>query len=75
MDNMTDSVARSIARHPHSFDHIRKVTGLGLSDDQLYDMIKENKQRFKLLHFVKRDGEGNPIQPRRPGIRLRATAG
>jgi hypothetical protein len=75
MDNLANSVARSIARHPHSFDHIRKATGLALSDDQLYDMIKENNERFKLLHFVKRDGEGKSIQPGRPGIRLRATAG
>lgn len=72
MSNLVNSVATSIALRPHSFDHIRKVTGLVLTDDQLYEMIKKNKQRFKLLHFVKRDDEGKQILPGRPGIRLRA---
>jgi len=31
----------------HSFNHIRRATGLRLSDDQSLDLIKENEERLE----------------------------
>ena len=71
-DVLSTEEARARAENkPHSFDHIRKTTGLELTDDQFVAMIDKNRGRFKLVHFVKRDDEGEQILPGRPGLRLR----
>ena len=33
----------------HSFNHIRRATGLRLSDDQSLDLIKENEERLGFI--------------------------
>jgi len=33
----------------HSFNHIRRATGLRLSDDQSLDLIKENEERLEFI--------------------------
>ncbi|MBV8383202.1 MAG: hypothetical protein JOZ63_11375 [Planctomycetaceae bacterium] len=72
MTNTVETIAAAVEHKPHSFDHVRSTTGLKLTDDQFVAMIEENRGRFKLVHFVKRDDEGKHILPGRPGVRLRA---
>lgn len=74
MTNKVEKVAEAVELKPHSFDHIRRTTGLNLTDEQFVAMIEKNRGRFKLVHFVKRDDEGEFILPGRPGLRLRADA-
>ena len=71
MTNTVETIATAVENKPHSFDHIRKTTGLQLTDEQFVAMIDKNRGRFKLVHFVKRDDEGEQILPGRPGLRLR----
>jgi hypothetical protein len=72
MTNKVEMIAAAVEHKPHSFDHIRRTTGLKLTDEQFVTMIEKNRGRFKLVHFVKRDDEGKQILPGRPGVRLRA---
>jgi hypothetical protein len=72
MGNTAEIVAAVVKQRPHSFDHIRSTTGLEFTDEQFVAMIEENRGRFKLVHFLKRDDEGKRIPPGRPGVRLRA---
>jgi hypothetical protein len=74
MTNKVDTIAAAVERKPHSFDHIRRTTGLAFTDEQFVEMIEKNPRRFKLVHFVKRDDEGQQILPGRPGVRLRDNA-
>jgi hypothetical protein len=69
-----ETIATAVKQRPHSFDHIRSTTGLKLTDEQFVAMIEKNPDRFKLVHFVKRDDEGAKILPGRPGVRLRAAS-
>jgi hypothetical protein len=70
MSNNLETIAAAVEHKPHSFDHIRKTTGLELTDEQFVAMIEKNRGRFKLVHFVKRDQRGERILPGRPGVRL-----
>jgi hypothetical protein len=72
MTNKVETIAAAVEHKPHSFDHIRSTTGLKLTDEQFVTMIEKNRGRFKLVHLVKRDDEGEQILPGRPGVRLRA---
>ncbi|MHB1560595.1 MAG: hypothetical protein ACYC61_24345 [Isosphaeraceae bacterium] len=72
MTNQVDTVAAVIRHGAHSFDFIRSSTGLELTDDQFRALVGANRGLFKLVRFLKRDGEGRPISPGRPGVRLRA---
>jgi hypothetical protein len=74
MTNTVETIAAAVEHTPHSFDHIRSTTGLKLTDEQFVAMIEKNRGRFKVVHFVKRDDQGNQILPGRPGVRLRATS-
>ena len=74
MTNKVETIAAAVKHKPHSFEHIRKTTGLTLTDEQFVAMIDKNRTRFKLVHFVKRDDEGTQILPGRPGLRLKADA-
>jgi hypothetical protein len=71
MTNKMKTIAAAVEHKPHSFDHIRSTTGLEFTDEQFLAMIEANRDRFKLVHFVKRDDEGKRILPGRPGVRLR----
>lgn len=71
MTNKVETIAAAVEHKPHSFDHLRSTTGLKLTDEQFVAMIEKNDRRFKLVHFVKRDDEGKPILPGRPGVRLK----
>ena len=72
MTKLLETIAAAVEHKPHSFDHIRSTTGLKLTDEEFVAMIEKNCDRFKLVHFVKRDDEGAKILPGRPGVRLRA---
>ncbi len=72
MTNQVEMIAAAVRRGPHSFDYIRSATGLGLTDDQFRAVVAENRGRFKLVRFMKRDDEGELIRPGRPGLQLRA---
>ena len=74
MRSVMETIATAVQQRPHSFDHIRSTTGLKLTDEQFVAMIEKNPDRFKLVHFVKRDDEGATILPGRPGVRLRAAS-
>jgi len=72
MSNQVETIAASVRHTPHSFDHIRRTTGLELTDEQFVAMIGENPGQFKLVRFVKQDAKGKPIRPGRPGVRLKS---
>ena len=74
MTTKVETIAAAVEHKPHSFDHIRSTTGLKLTDEQFVAMIETNSDRFKLVHFVKRDDEGKHVLPGRPGVRLRTTS-
>jgi hypothetical protein len=72
MRSTVETMAAAVEHKPHSFDHIRRATGLELTDAQFVAMIEKHRDRFKLVRFVKRDDEGARILPGRPGVRLSA---
>jgi hypothetical protein len=65
-----DTMAEAVKDGPHSFQHIRNKTGLRLTDLQLKAIVQGDPGRFKLVRFSKRDDEGKPIRPGRPGVKL-----
>jgi hypothetical protein len=71
MISTVEKIAAAVEHKAHSFDHIRSTTSLKLTDVQFMAMIEKNRDRFKVVHFVKRDDEGKQILPGRPGVRLR----
>jgi hypothetical protein len=72
MKNQVEMIATAVRGGPHSFDHIRGTTGLGLTDDQFRAIVAANRGRFKLVRFLKRNDEGELIRPGRLGVQLRA---
>ena len=71
MSSTLDIMASAVEQRPHSFQFIRKVTGLTMTDEQFKVMAKKNPDRFKLVRFLKRDDEGAKIGPGLPGVGLR----
>jgi hypothetical protein len=69
-----DKVATAVKDKAHSFQYIRKATGLPLSDEQFLALIKENGDRFQFTRILRKDTAGNRIQPGWPGVKLRASA-
>jgi hypothetical protein len=69
--NVADTLARALKNKPHSFEHVRKATGLELTDEQLLAVVETHPDRFQATRFVQRDAEGNRVQPGLPGARLR----
>src|SRR5262245_27045036 len=63
MSDKLEMMASAIERKPHSFQFIRKATGLRLSDQEFTAMAKSDPIRFKLVRFLKRDDEGARIRP------------
>jgi len=74
MRNTVETIAAAVEHKPHSFDHIRRTTGLKLTDEQFMAMIEKNHERFKRVRFVKRNDEGGQILPGRPGLGIRAAS-
>lgn len=75
MKNPVEIMASSLQLKPHSFDHIRSVTGLKLTDGEFLAMVEKNGDRFQLVRVMKRNEEGVPIRPGRVGVRLRVSGG
>ncbi len=69
-----DTVAAAVKDGAHSFKHIRRATGLRLSDDQFVNLIKENEERLVFTRIRRSDAEGNLVRPGWPGVKLRAAA-
>ncbi len=69
-----ETVAKAVKDGAHSFNYIRKATGLLLTDDQFVELIKENEQRLRFTRIRRADANGNRIQPGWPGVKLRAVA-
>jgi hypothetical protein len=67
-------VTAAIKDKAHSFKHIRRTTGLRISDDQFLKLIKENEERLEFTRIRRADAAGKPIRPGRPGVKLRAAA-
>lgn len=68
-----DRIAEAVQDAPHSFQVIRARSGLTLSDAQFFAIIREFPDRFASIQFAKKDKEGAPIKPGRPGIKLIGT--
>jgi hypothetical protein len=64
-------MAAAIEKKPHSFQFIRQTTGLTTTDEEFRALARSHSGRFKLVRFLKRDDEGTPIRPGRPGVGLR----
>jgi hypothetical protein len=73
--NTLDIMAAAVERKPHSFQFIRKATGITTSDEELTALVQGDKNRFKLVRFLKRDSGGARIRPGRPGVALRKSNG
>jgi hypothetical protein len=69
-----EMVATAIKDKAHSFKHIRRSTGLRLSDDQFVSLIKENGERLEFTRIRRSDADGNRVRPGWPGVKLRAAA-
>lgn len=65
-----DRLAEIVKHAPHSFQVIRAQSSLKLNDAQFSALIRENPNRFRSVQFAKKDAEGKPIKPIRPGVKL-----
>lgn len=71
MSKTLDIMAGAVEHRPHSFQFIRKATGLKMTDQEFAAMAQSDLSRFKLVRFLKKDDKGSPIRPGRPGVGLR----
>ena len=55
MAKTLEIIAAAVAHKAHSFEFIRKATGLKMCDEVLTALARSDKTRFKLVRFVKRD--------------------
>jgi hypothetical protein len=69
--NTLEIIAAAVEDKPHSFQFIRKATGLKLSDEVLTALARSDQARFKLVRFRKLDSGGARIRPGFPGVALR----
>jgi hypothetical protein len=69
-----ETVAVAVKDRAHSFNYIRRTTGLKFTDDQFLDLIKENEDRLQFTRIRRADAGGNRIRPGWPGVKLRAAA-
>jgi hypothetical protein len=67
-----DILAEMVKDAPHSFQVIRAKSSLKLTDAQFFALIREYPDRFACVQFAKKDHEGKPIKPGRPGVKLKA---
>jgi hypothetical protein len=66
-----DIVATAVKNGAHSFNYIRKATGLKFTDAQFLELIKENEDRLQLTSIRRKDADGKRVQPGWPGVKLR----
>jgi hypothetical protein len=59
-----------LSNSPHSFVHIREVTGLDWTDDKFHSLIDEFPKLFARATIVSRDLARRRIIPGKPGMRL-----
>ena len=52
MANTLEIIAAAVERKPHSFQFIRKATGLTMSDEELTALAQSDQNRFKLVRFL-----------------------
>jgi hypothetical protein len=69
-----ETVAAAVKDRAHSFNYIRKATGLRFTDEQFLKLIKENEDRLQFARIRRLDADGNRIRPGWPGMKLRAAA-
>ena len=69
--SIIDALAKAVKDGAHSFVHIRKTTGLRLTDHEFLKLIKENGQRLRFTRIRRVDADGNHVQPGWPGVKLR----
>lgn len=69
-----DQVATAVKDKAHSFQYIRKATGLPLSDEQFLALIEQNGDRLQFTRILRKDTAGNRMRPGRPGVKLRESA-
>ncbi len=67
---VVEILAKAVAERPHSYDYIRRLTGLEMSDSQLEVVVLDNSDLFRQARFVRHDAEGKKIKSR-PGVGLR----
>lgn len=65
-----DKLAEIVTEAPHSFHVIRSKGGLNLTDAEFSSLIRANPDRFKSVRFAKKDSNGVPMKPGRPGVKL-----
>ena len=65
-----ETVATAIKGRAHSFNYIRKATGLKLSDEQFMDLIQANADRFQFTRIRRNDTNGQRVRPGWPGMKL-----
>lgn len=65
-----DRLAVLVKHAPHSFQAIRAQSDLNLSDGEFAALIRANPDRFKSVHFAKKNASGKRINPVRPGVKL-----
>lgn len=68
---VVEILAKAVTERPRSYDAVRRSTGLKLSDSQLELIVLDNSDLFRQARFVRRDADGKPIKPSRPGLGLR----
>jgi hypothetical protein len=66
-----EAVAAAVKDRAHSFNYIRRTTGLKFTDDQFLDLIED---RLQFTRIRRAGTAGNRIQPGWPGAKLRAAA-
>ncbi len=71
MSKTLEIMAGAVEHRPHTFQFIRKATGLKMTDQEFAAAAQSDLARFKLFRFLKRDDKGSPIRPGRPGVGLR----
>jgi hypothetical protein len=70
MANNVEIMAAAVAHKSHSFQYIRKTTGIRLSDKEFTAMVESDRARFKLVHFSRQADAGKRTTLSRPGVRL-----
>jgi hypothetical protein len=69
-----ETVTAAVKDRAHSFKHIRRATGLRLSDQQFLNLIQENQDRLEFTRIRRADAVGKRIRPGWPGVKLKAAA-
>ena len=72
MSNSVEMMAAAVREKPHSFQFIRKMTGLTvIGEREIRGVSPAWSAGLNLVRFLARDDEGTQIRPGRPGVGLR----